>query len=256
MANRGTDIRLIQKAHTEYARAQTDFDAARSEGAALAEKAGGTKVNHTNYIFLTFITRYLPPGMVGLVLAMILGATTLSTASDMNAVATVSIIDIYKRHTRTDASAGHYLWASRVATLAWGCYAVISAHYVKRMGSLIEAANLLGSFFYGGMLGVFVLAFFFRKVRGRGAFWGVLSGEAVIFACWYFTNIAYLWYNVIGCIVVVATGLIVTAFECPECREDLEPVFNRPSELTNSPQVWSPRDVRDITSESRRQSQS
>jgi Na+/proline symporter len=256
MANRGTDIRLIQKAHTEYAQAQTDFDAARSEGAALAEKAGGTKVNDTNYIFLTFVTRYLPPGMVGLVLAMILGATTLSTASDMNAVATVSIIDLYKRHTRTGASAAHYLWASRVATLAWGCYAVISAHYVKRMGSLIEAANLLGSFFYGGMLGVFVLAFFFRKVRGHGAFWGVLSGEAVIFACWYFTNIAYLWYNVIGCIVVVATGLIVTAFERPECREDLEPVFSRPSELTNSPQVWSARDVRDITSESRRQSQS
>src|SRR5260370_26651340 len=127
-----------------------------------------------------------------------------------------------------------------------------SAHIVKRMGALIEAANLLGSFFYGGMLGVFVLAFFFRKVSGRGAFWGVLSGEAVIFACWYFTNIAYLWYNVIGCIVVVATGLIVTAFERPECREDLEPVFSRPSELTNRPQVWSACDVRDITSEVRR----
>jgi Na+/proline symporter len=95
------------------------------------------------------------------------------------------------------------------------------------------------------MLGVLVLAFFFRKVRGRGAFWGVLSGEAVIFACWYFTNIAYLWYNVIGCIVVIATGLIVTAFEPPECRETLESVFIQPSQLTNSPQVWSARDVRD-----------
>ena len=228
MAEHGTDITLIQKAHTEYARAQTDLDAVRSEGAALAEKAGGRKVNDTNYIFLTFVTRYLPPGMVGLVLAMILGATTLSTASDMNAVATVSIIDLYKRHARTEASAEHYLWASRLAALAWGCYAVISTQYVKRMGSLIEAVNLLGSFFYGGMLGVFVLAFFFRKVRGRGAFWGVLSGEAVILACWYFTNIAYLWYNVIGCIVVVATGLLITAFERPEWRENLEPVFSLP----------------------------
>ena len=250
MANRGTNITLTQKARTEYAQAQTDFDASRSEGAALAEKAGGTKVNDTNYIFLTFVTRYLPPGMVGLVLAMILGATMLSTASDMNAVATVSIIDIYKRHARPATGAGHYLWASRLATLAWGCYAVISAQYVKRMGSLIEAVNLLGSFFYGGMLGVFILAFFFRNVRGRGAFWGVLSGEAVIFACWYFTNIAYLWYNVIGCIVVVATGLIVTAFERPECRENLEPVFIQPSQLMNSQQVWSP-EVGDIPSASK-----
>jgi Na+/proline symporter len=256
VADRGTDITLIQKARTEYTQAQTDFDAARREGAALAEKAGGKKVNDTNYIFLTFVTRYLPPGTVGLVLAMILGATMLSTASDMNAVATVSIIDLYKRHARPVAGAGHYLWASRLATLAWGCYAVISAQYVKRMGSLIEAVNLLGSFFYGGMLGVFVLAFCFRKVGARGAFWGVLSGEAVIFACWYFTNIAYLWYNVIGCIVVVATGLIVTAFERPARREDLEPVFSQLSELTNSQQVWPVRDVRDITSEFKRQSQS
>jgi Na+/proline symporter len=124
------------------------------------------------------------------------------------------------------------------------------------MGSLIEAVNLLGSFFYGGMLGVFVLAFFFRKVRGRGAFWGVLSGEAVIFACWYFTNIAYLRYNVIGCIVAVAAGLLITAFERPEWRENLEPVFGYPSVPTNSQRVWPAREVRDITSESRRQSQS
>ncbi|MCU1250680.1 MAG: Na+/solute symporter [Edaphobacter sp.] len=188
--------------------------------------------------------RYLPPGMVGLMLALILGPTMLSTASDMNAVATVSIIDLYKRHARPATGAGHYLWASRLATLAWGCYAVISAQYVKRTGSLLEAVNLLGSFFYGGMLGVFVLAFFFRKVRGRGAFWGVLSGEAAIFACRYFTNIAYLWYNVIGCIVVVAT------FERPECRENLEPVFIQPSQLMNSQQVWSP-DVGDIPSASK-----
>jgi Na+/proline symporter len=119
------------------------------------------------------------------------------------------------------------------------------------MGSLIGTANLLDSFFYGGMLGAFVLAFFFRKVRGRGAFWDVLSGEAVIFAYWYFTNIAYLWYNVIGCIAVVTTGLIVTAFERPECRENLGPVFVQPSELTNNQQVWSPHDVKDISSESK-----
>ena len=80
----------------------------------------------------------------------------------------------------------------------------------------ISSINLLGSFFYGGMLGVFVLAFFFKGVKGLGAFWGVIAGEAVIFACWYFTSIAYLWYNVIGCVVVVVTGLAITAFDRAE----------------------------------------
>jgi Na+/proline symporter len=205
----------LQQAQADYSHAQTDFEAARNEGAALIQKAGGKKVNDTNYIFLTFVTHYLPEGMVGLTLAMILGATLSSIASEMNSLATVSVIDIYKRHARSAATEGHYLLASRLATLGWGCYAVISAQYVKRMGSLIEAVNLLGSFFYGGMLGVFVLAFFFKKVKGLGAFWGVIAGEAVIFACWYFTSIAYLWYNVIGCVVVVATGLAITAFEGP-----------------------------------------
>jgi Na+/proline symporter len=159
--------------------------------------------------------------MVGLVLAMILGATMSSISSEMNSLATVSIIDIY-RHTRTHASAAHYLRASRWATLGWGCYAVVSAQYVKRMGSLIEAVNLLGSLFYGGMLGVFLLAFLFPRVRGRGAFWGVLSGEAVIFACWHFTDIAFLWYNVIGCVVVVMVGVLLSPFGSPASSQALE----------------------------------
>ena len=116
------------------------------------------------------MTRHLPAGVVGLVLAVILGATMSSISAEMNSLATVSMVDIYKRHIRTHAAEDHYLHASRAATLLWGCYAVVSAQFAKRMGSLVEAVNLLGSFFYGGMLGVFVLAFSFPKVRGRGAF--------------------------------------------------------------------------------------
>ena len=221
---RSGDSAQLQDARSAYSQAQASFDAARREGAGLAQKAGGKKVNDTNYIFLTFVTTYLPAGLVGLVLAMILGATMSSIASEMNALATVSVIDIYKRHARSGALEGHYLLASRLATLLWGVYAVVSAQYVKRMGSLIEAVNLLGSFFYGGMLGVFVLAFFFKRVRGRGAFWGVLAGEAAIFACWYFTSLAFLWYNVVGCVVVVVTGLLITAFERPEGDREPEVV--------------------------------
>jgi solute:Na+ symporter, SSS family len=218
-AHRTNDPAKIEQANREYSAAQKSFDTARQEGAALAQRAGGKKVNDTNYIFLTFVTRYLPAGLVGLVLAVILGATMSSISSEMNALAAVSVIDIYKRHVQTRATDSHYLRVSRLMTLLWGCYAVISAQYVKRMGSLIEAVNVLGSFFYGGMLGVFVLAFFFKRVRSRGAFWGVVAGEGVIFACWYFTNIAFLWYNVIGCAVVIITALIISAFE-PECTDE------------------------------------
>jgi SSS family solute:Na+ symporter len=209
----GGDPAQVRDARTAYAQAQSSFEAARQEGAALVEQASGKKVNDTNYIFLTFVTRSLPTGVVGLVLAVILGATMSSISSEMNALATVSLIDIYKRYVRGRASEGHYLTVTRLATVLWGCYAVVSVQYIKRMGSLIEAVNQLGSLFYGGMLGVFVLAVACPKVRGRGAFWGVLAGEAVIFACWFFTPIAFLWYNVVGCLVVVLTGLIITALD-------------------------------------------
>jgi SSS family transporter len=214
-ARRGGDSGLWQKGLAEYGSAQRELDAARRAGAGLLEKAGGKKVNDTNYIFLTFVTRYLPAGLVGLVLAVIFGATMSAISAEMNALATVSVIDIYRRHLRKSASDRHYLAASRAATVFWGCYAVIVAHYAKRLGSLVEVVNILGSFFYGGMLGVFVLAFLFPGVRARGAFYGVLAGEAVIFASWYFTNIAFLWYNVIGCVVVVLTGILVSNLERP-----------------------------------------
>jgi SSS family solute:Na+ symporter len=218
-ARRAGDPQHWRTSLAEYDDAQRALDAARQEGSALLERSEGKRVNDTNYIFLTFVTRYLPPGIVGLVLAVILGATMSSISSEMNSLATVSVIDIYKRHFRKSGSQRHYLIVSRTATVFWGCYAVVSAQYVKRMGSLIEAVNLLGSFFYGGMLGVFVLAFFFPRTRARGAFWGVLAGEAVIFACALFTQIAFLWYNVIGCLVVVLTGVLISAAGKPDRAE-------------------------------------
>jgi Na+/proline symporter len=213
-ARRAGDKVLWADGVNGYRKAQGELDAARREGAALVAKAGGpAAVNDTNYIFLTFVTEHLPVGVVGLVLAVIFGATMASISAEMNSLATVSMVDIYKRHFRGTASDRHYLTVSRVATVFWGCYAVATASFAKRLGSLVEAVNLLGSFFYGGMLGVFVLAFFFRRVGGRGAFYGVLAGEAVIFACYFFTGIAFLWYNVIGCLVVVATGVAVSRIE-------------------------------------------
>jgi Na+/proline symporter len=122
------------------------------------------------------------------------------------------VIDIYQRHFRKDASDGHYLAASRVATVFWGIYAVIFAQYGSSFGALIEAVNIIGSLFYGGLLGVFVLAFFFKNVGANGAFFGVLAGEAAIFAAYLFTKISYLWYNVVGCVVVVVAAMLVSRF--------------------------------------------
>ena len=213
-ARRNGDSGLWQEGLEEYGKAQRELDAARRQSVSLVRKAGGAQgVNDTNYIFLTFVTRHLPAGLVGLVLAVIFGATMASISGEMNSLATVSVIDIYKRHLREAAPDHHYLNVSRAATVFWGCFAVITAEYAKRQGSLVETVNILGSFFYGGMLGVFVLAFFFPRVRARGAFYGVLAGEAAIFACYFFTKIAFLWYNVIGCLVVVATGVLVSRLE-------------------------------------------
>jgi Na+/proline symporter len=197
-----------------YRTAQKELDAARSAGIELVAKAGGPAgLRDTNYVFLTFVTEHLPVGLVGLVIAVIFGAAMSTISGEINSLATVSVIDIYKRHLRPEATDHHYLNVSRWATAFWGLYAVITADFARNLGSLIEAVNMLGSFFYGGMLGVFVLAFYFPRVRARGAFYGVLAGEAAIFAAHFLTRVSFLWYNVIGCLVVVATGVVVSRLD-------------------------------------------
>jgi Na+/proline symporter len=137
-------------------------------------------------------------------------ATMSASAGEINSLATVTMIDLYRRHFRRQASDHHYLMASRWATIFWGAYAIASAGFGRKLGSLIVAVNVLGSLFYGSLLGVFVLAFFFRRVRGTAAFWGMLAGEVVVFSAFLFTGISFLWYNVIGCGVVILTALAIT----------------------------------------------
>ena len=170
----------------------------------------GKEFDDTNYIFLSFVTRYLPAGVVGLIVAVIFSAAMSSASGEINSLATVTVIDIYRRHIKPEAADRHYLIASRFATVFWGCFAMGFAQYGRNFGALIQAVNVIGSLFYGGLLGVFVLAFFFRGVGANGAFFGVLAGEAAIFSANLFTKISFLWYNVIGCVVVVLVGLAIT----------------------------------------------
>jgi len=194
-----------------YRGAQAEFESTRKAGIKLVEKTSGSSFNDTNYIFLSFVLGYLPAGIVGLVLAAILAAAMSTISAEINSLSTVTVIDVYQRHIHKDASDGHYLLVSRLATVFWGAYAVVTAGYGRSLGSLIEAVNMLGSFFYGGLLGVFVLAFAAPRVGGTAAFMAVLVGEAVIFILHYTTGIAFLWYNVIGCVVVVCTGWLLSA---------------------------------------------
>jgi Na+/proline symporter len=153
----------------------------------------------------------LPTGIVGLVIAVIFAAAMSASSGEVNSLATVTVIDIYKRHVKQDGTDRHYLMVSRLATVFWGLYAVMFAQYARNLGSLIEAVNMVGSLFYGTLLGVFTLAFFFKRVGGTGAFVGMLVGEAAILSTARFTNISFLWYNVIGAVVVVAVGNLISA---------------------------------------------
>jgi Na+/proline symporter len=187
-----------------YRAAQKELDAVRRDAGTLVEKG----FNDTNYIFLSFVTKYLPAGVVGLIIAVIFAAAMSAISGEVNSLATVTVIDIYKRHLKRGGSDSHYLLASRIATAFWGLYAVMFAQFGKNLGSLIEAVNRLGSLFYGSLLGVFTLAFFFPKVGGNGAFFGMIAAEAAIFMAYFFTGISFLWYNVIGCVMVIGTGLL------------------------------------------------
>jgi SSS family transporter len=184
----------------DFRAAQTNLDAARADALSLSD------TNDTNYIFMSFVTHYLPVGIVGLVVAVIFTAAMSAISGEINSLATVTVIDIYKRHLVKESSDSHYLGASRVATVFWGIYAVVFASTATGFGALIEAVNQVGSLFYGGMLGVFVLAFFVKRCTATGAFVGVLAGEAAIFATAQFTE-AFLWYNVVGCLITVAVGV-------------------------------------------------
>jgi Na+/proline symporter len=210
-ARRQAALSLVhgESARPAYLAAQQEVDAVRKQAARI------TKSNDTNYIFLHFVTKFLPVGLVGLVIAAILAAAMSTISGEINSLATVSVIDIYKRLVRKDAVDAHYLWVSRGATLFWGAYAVVTAQMAKNMGSLVEAVNLLGSLFYGGILGVFALALYVPRVGPAGAFLGVLVGEAVIFTLHFTGATSFLWYNVMGCLAVIVTGLAVSLFEKP-----------------------------------------
>ncbi|TAE39353.1 MAG: sodium:solute symporter [Runella slithyformis] len=162
-----------------------------------------------NYIFLRFVLDHLPVGLIGLLIAVIFSASMGSVAAAYNSLASTTVIDIYKRGFRPVASDAHYLMASRVATVAWGLFCIFIAQYASKLGSMIEAVNIVGSLFYGVILGIFLTAFYAPKIGAKATFWAAILGEIAVVACWYYDIMAFLWLNVVGCLLVVGFAWII-----------------------------------------------
>lgn len=182
------------------------------------------KTKDTDYVFITFVTKYLPIGLVGLLLAVIFSAAMSSTSSELNALASTTVVDIYRRSLVKGKSDRHYLRASKAFTIFWGVVALIFAATADLFENLIQAVNIIGSLFYGAILGVFLVAFFMKPVGARAVFIGALAAEALVLFIfwlsgqdtwfligdtWYLFKVAYLWLNLIGCALVMGiAGLI------------------------------------------------
>ncbi len=200
----------IDEAKAKLMAASAESERIRSEGIqTIKENDPTADTNDTNYIFLSFVMAYLPAGLVGLVFACIFAASMSSSSGELSALATCSVVDVYRRHIRTKEEERHYVVISRMAMALWGVYAVFFAQYATKLGSLVEAVNILGSLFYGTMLAIFLIAFYLKRIGGTATFWGAVVGEGVVLCCFFFTNIPWLWYNVVGCGVVVAAATLL-----------------------------------------------
>ena len=182
----------------------------RLQAAEIIKKSDpSADTNDTNYIFISFIINFLPVGFIGLLIAAILSASMSSTSAELNALASTTVIDFYQRLYKKDASDSHYLKVSKAATVLWGTYAILFALLAKEIGSLVVAVNILGSLVYGTILGIFLTAFYLKKVSGTPTFLAALLAESLVLYCYFFTDIPFLWYNVIGCLVVVCGAFLL-----------------------------------------------
>ena len=160
-----------------------------------------------NGVFPSYLIAYVPAGILGLLIAVIFAAAMSSLDSELTALSSATVIDFYRRYVKPEGTDAHYLLISRLATLGWGGFAVLFALYAGQLGSLVEAVNEVGSIFYGALLGVFLLAFLVKRATAAGAFYGLISSMLAVLAVSRFTEIAWLWYNVVGTLAVLAVGL-------------------------------------------------
>ncbi|OZV69764.1 sodium:solute symporter [Winogradskyella aurantia] len=171
--------------------------------------AKDTQTNDRDYMFITFILNYLPTGLIGLLLAVILSAAMSSTASEINALATITSMDLYGRNQKEDKSEDHMVKVTKWFTLAWGIIAIIIACFANLAENLIQLVNIIGSIFYGNVLGIFLLAFFFKPIKGNAVFLSALITQVIVVVGWWLDWMPYLWLNLFGCTLVIAIAHVL-----------------------------------------------
>jgi solute:Na+ symporter, SSS family len=206
--NSGDDETVDLKQHNAIAYLQKSNEI-RNEAKGLIKKTDSTlETKDTDYVFITFVMNHLPTGLIGLLFAVIFSAAMSSTSSELNALASTTTVDIYKRSVRKGEGENHYLIASKLFTFFWGLVAIFFATFASLVDNLIEAVNILGSLFYGTILGIFLVAFFFKYVRSNSIFIAAVIAETVVIITYFFSDIGFLWFNVIGCGLAVILSYI------------------------------------------------
>lgn len=212
----------INTVRTHLQEAEQRASEVRKQVPALLEKNDPkADTNDGNYIFLRFVTEQFPRGVVGLLIAIIFLAAMGSMASGLNSLASTTVVDFYKRQFRKNEEEHSYLGASRWATVGWGIFCVITGIYANKLGNLIEAVNILGSLFYGTILGIFLVAFYMKKICGHAVFYAALIAEGFIIYAWLNNLMAFLWLNVIGCLLVMMFAFLIQLF-LKEQKEKLQ----------------------------------
>ena len=215
-ATESKDDSKIEAANSALKQSDNQQLEIRNKAIALIKKNNGKADTDTNYVFLNFVTHFLPRGLIGLLIAIVFLASMGSTASALNSLASTTVVDIYKRIINPKASDKAYLDASRLATVFWGLVCIGMALYAGKVGNLLEAVNQLGSYIYGTILGVFVVAFYLRKIRGTPVFIAAVLSEVIIIVMGLTNVIAYLWLNAIGCFLVIIIAWVVNVLMSPK----------------------------------------
>lgn len=207
------DKKQISALQSNLLSIDTASKAVREDALEIMKKSDSTAdTNDTNYIFLYFVVENLPKGLIGLLIAMIFLAAWGSIAAALNSLASTTVIDLYKRIWVKNKTELHYFKASRWFTFGWGIFAIITAMFASKLGSLIEAVNVLGSLFYGTILGIFLVAFYLKKIGGKAVFWGAILTELIVIAIYAADVISFLWLNVIGCLLVLIIAGVIQVF--------------------------------------------
>ena len=208
------EYNAIQQAEQDILKINQRERANRNAAKELIAQANTTaETNDKDYVFIHFILENLPVGLIGLLLAVILSAAMSSTASELNALGAITALDLYKRNLKKEYEEKYYVKAAKGFTLLWGVLAIIIACVASLFDNLIQLVNIIGSIFYGNVLGIFLLAFFFKFVRGNAVFVAAIVTQVLVIVGWYLDWMSYLWLNAFGCVLVILLAMLVQTFD-------------------------------------------